>query len=340
MIRTFQPSRITALSLLLALALGVSYAPSAGAQSDPLPSWNDGQTKRAIIAFVTRVTKEGGPDFVPISERIATFDNDGTLWVEKPLPNELYFVLSRVKELAAKDPALRERQPYKAALEGDAAYFHEVGAKAVVELLVATHSGMTKEQFVAQARQFLQKERHPTLNRPYTATTYQPMTELLAYLRANGFQTWICSGGTVDFMRVFAAQVYGIPPERTIGSVVKRDSRMLEGQRVIWELPELDSINDKEVKPVNIDRQIGMRPVFVGGNVGNAGDIAMMEYSKGRTGPSLQLLINHDDEAREFAYAEKDNFSLDAAKKNGFTVVSIKSDWKTVFVAGRAAVAR
>ena len=338
--RAFHPSRRAAPSLLLALTLVAFFAPLAHAQSDPLPSWNDVQAKRAIIAFVKRVTKAGGPDFVPIAERIATFDNDGTLWVEKPLPNELYFVLSRVRELAAKDPALRERQPYKAALEGDAAYFHEVGARAVVELLVATHSEMTQEQFAATARQFLKTERHPKLNRPYTATTYQPMIELLAYLRANGFQTWICSGGTVDFMRAFGAQVYGIPPERTIGSVIKRDSRMIDGRRVIWELPELDSINDKEVKPVNIDRQIGMRPIFVGGNVGNAGDIAMMEYSKGRAGPSFQLLINHDDEAREFAYAEKDNFSLDAAKKNGFTVVNIKSDWKTVFVAGRAAVAR
>ncbi len=338
--RTFHRSQITALGLLLALLLSVSFAPSASAQSDPLPSWNDVQAKRAIIAFVKRVTKAGSPDFVPIAERIATLDNDGTLWVEKPLPNELYFVLSRVKELAAKDPALRERQPYKAALEGDAAYFHEVGARAVVELLVATHSEMTQEQFAALARQFLRTERHPKLNRPYTATTYQPMIELLAYLRANGFQTWICSGGTVDFMRVFAAQVYGIPPERTIGSVIKRESRMLDGRRVIWELPALDSINDKDVKPVNIDRQIGLRPIFVGGNVGNAGDIAMMEYSKGRTGPSFQLLINHDDEAREFAYAEKDNFSLDAAKKNGFTVANIERDWKTVFVASKAASSR
>ena len=158
------------------------------------------------------------------------------------------------------------------------------------------------------------------------------MIELLAYLRANGFQTWICSGGTVDFMRVFAAQVYGVPAEQTIGSELKRDSRMLDGRRVVWRLAEMDSVNDKTMKPVNIDRQIGVRPLFVGGNVGNAGDIAMMEYSKGRTGPSCQLLINHDDAAREFAYAEKDNFSLDAAKQNGFTVVNIKSDWKTVFV--------
>ena len=335
MVRTFRPSPGAARGLLL--ALGVFFAPLAHAQSDALPSWNDGQTKKAITAFVHRVTNAGGPDFVPLPERIAVFDNDGTLWAEKPLPNEIYFLLSRVKELAAKDPTLRERQPFKAALEGDAAYFHEVGAKAVLELLLATHSEMSQEQFAATARRFLQAERHPKLSRPYTATIYQPMIELLAYLRANGFQTWICSGGTADFMRVFTTQTYGIPPERIIGSVIKRDSRVLDGRRVVWLLPQIDSVNDKEFKPVNIDRQIGIRPTFVGGNVGNGGDIAMMEYSKGRTGASFQLLINHDDEVREFAYVEKDNFSIDAAKKNSFAVVSIKSDWKTVLIGGQAA---
>lgn len=315
-------------ALICAIAFTTSFA-----QSDPLPSWNEGKAKQSIVDFVAKVTDPRSRDFVPSAERIATFDNDGTLWVEKPLPNELYFVLARVRSLAAKDSSVRQRQPYKAALEGDEAYFHEAGARAVVELLVATHAEMTREQFSEAARQFLKTQRHPKLNRPYTATAYQPMIELLGYLRANGFQTWICSGGSVDFMRAFAAQVYGVPPERTIGSVLKRDSRMLDGRRVIWELPELDSINDKEVKPVNIDRQIGLRPLFVGGNVGNGGDIAMMEYSKGRTGPSFQLLINHDDDAREFAYAEKNDFSLDAAKKQGFVVVNIKGDWKTVFVA-------
>jgi phosphoserine phosphatase len=315
----------TLLSLFLAIALVSSSTPHTRAQSDPLPSWNNGNTKRAIIAFVKRVIKPNSADFVPLAERIATFDNDGTLWVEKPMPNELYFALSRVKELTAKDASLRERQPYKAAFEGDASYFQQLSARDFFELFVASHSQMTQEQFASAARQFLKTEQHPRLNRPYTATTYRPMIELLAYLRANGFQIWICSGGTADFMRVFASQVYGVPPERTIGTVFKRDSRMLDGRRVIWELPELDSINDKEVKPVNIDRQIGIRPVFVGGNVGNSGDIAMMEYSKGRTGPSFQLLINHDDEVREFAYAEKDNFSLDAASKNGFTVVNMKT---------------
>lgn len=312
-------------------ALGLFLAQLCHAQSEPLPSWNDGQTKRTIVAFVQGVTKQGGPDFVPLPERVAAFDNDGTLWVEKPLPNEVYFVLSGIKRLAAQDPALRERQPFKAALEGDSSYFREAGAKAVLELLLATHSNMTQEQFASAAREFIETGRHPTLGRPYAATAYRPMLELLAYLRDNGFQTWMCSGGTADFMRAFAAQTYGIPPEQIIGSVLKRDSRMLDGRRVVWLLPEIDSINDKDMKAVNIDRQIGMRPVFVAGNVGNAGDIAMMEYSKGRDGPSFQLLINHDDEAREFAYREANDFSLDSAQKNGFAVANIKRDWKTVF---------
>jgi hypothetical protein len=339
----YQSIRRKVMIALIVAALGFSVIQSVGsqrAQADPLPSWNDGPVKRAIIDFVTRVTKQGGPDFVPVGDRIATFDNDGTLWAEKPLPNEVYFVLARLKEMAAKDPSLKERQPFKAALDGDAAYFHEAGAQAVLELLLATHTRMTQEQFADEARRFIEKERHPKLNRPYTAVVYQPMIELLAYLRANQFQTWLCSGGTVDFMRVFALGAYGIPPEQIIGSEFKRESRREGDRLVVWRLPEIDAINDKDGKPVGIDRQIGARPILVAGNVFSGGDIAMMEYSKGRAGPSFQLLINHDDAEREFAYAEKDNFSLDAAKKFGFTVVNIKSDWKTIFAYPAASAAR
>jgi phosphoserine phosphatase len=328
---------------LIVAALGFSVVQPAGsqrAQPDPLPSWNDGPVKKAIIDFVARVTKPGGADFVPVEDRIAAFDNDGTLWVEKPLPNEVFFVLTRLREMAAKDPSLKERQPFKAALEGDAAYFHEAGAKAVLELLLATHTGMTQEQFAGEARRFIETERHPKLNRPYTALVYQPMIELLAYLRANQFQTWLCSGGTIDFMRVFALKTYGIPPEQVIGSEFKRESRREGDRLVIWRAPEIDAINDKDGKPVGIDRQVGERPIFVAGNVFSGGDIAMMEYSKGRAGPSFQLLINHDDAGREFAYAEKGNFSLDAAKKFGFAVVNIKSDWKTIFASPSASAAR
>src|SRR5262249_18595379 len=332
--------------ILIATALGFGAAQpviSRRAQTgrgDPLPSWNECAAKRGIIDFVTRVTREGGPDFVPVADRIATLDNDGTLWVEKPLPMEVYFLFARVSELAAKDPSLKERQPFKAALEGDAAYFHERGKKAVLELFVGTETGMDQEGFTAEARRFIEQWRHPKLDRPFTELAYQPMIELLAHLRKNGFQTWISSGGTVDFIRVYAPQIYGIPIDQIIGTELKRESRMEGGRLVVWRLPEIEMINDKEGKPVGIDRHIGKRPIFVAGNVGNNGDIAMMEYSKGRAGPSFQLLINHDDDAREFAYAEKDNASLDAAKKYGFTVVSIKSDWKTVFGMGQAAAAK
>ncbi|RJG05714.1 haloacid dehalogenase-like hydrolase [Noviherbaspirillum cavernae] len=317
--------------LLLLLALAGCQSAPLQAQKDPLPSWNDGPTKQTILGFVRRVTTEGSADFVPIADRIATFDNDGTLWAEKPLPNEVYFVFARVHEMAARDPSLREKQPFKAVLENDVAYFQQHGAKAIVELLVATHGNLTQEQFAAEVRRFLDTQHHPKLNRPFTATAYAPMLELLAYLRANGFQTWLCSGGTIDFMRVFSYQTYGIRPDQVIGTELKRESKVIDGRRVIWRLPAVESINDKETKPVGIDLHIGKRPVIAGGNVLSEGDIAMMEYSKGRQGPSLQLLIDHDDAEREFAYQEKDNVSLNAARQQGFTVVSVKRDWRNVF---------
>jgi hypothetical protein len=331
---------------MLAVALGFGAAQPAVSQrnqkggADPLPSWNDGAAKRGIIDFVTRVTRAGGPDFVPVADRIATLDNDGTLWVERPAPVEAYFVFSRVRELAASDPSLKDRPPYKAAFEGDMDYFREAGKKAFLDLFVATQSGMDQEQFAADAREFIEKWRHPKFDRTFTELAYQPMIDLLAYLRRNGFQTWICSGGTVDFLRVYAPHIYGVPIDQIIGSELKRESRMEGGRLVVWRLPEIETINDKGGKPVGIDRHIGQRPIFVAGNVLSGGDIAMMEYSKGRKGPSFQLLINHDDAEREFAYAEKDDASLNAAKKYGFTVVSIKNDWKTVFGMGQAALAK
>lgn len=331
---TIRRPRPIATRFLLALALaGAGGAPAAaqGPAADPLPSWNDGPAKRAIVGFVRRVTTEGGPDFVPVADRIAAFDNDGTLWAEKPLPTEVYFVLARVRELAARDPSLRQRQPFKAALEGDAAYFQEAGAPALARLLAATHGEMTQEAFAAEVGRFLSQERHPALNRPFTSAVYQPMLELLAYLRANGFQTWISSGGTLDFIRVFAPSVYGVPPERTIGSEMKRESRRVDGRLVVYRLGEPEHLNDKDGKPVGLDEHVGRRPLFVAGNVLSGGDVAMMEYSKGRRGPSFQLLVNHDDAAREFSYAEKDGASLRAAQAHGFTVVSIRSDWRQVF---------
>ena len=316
---------ITLLAFVLSGAL--QFAPGSQ-KTDPLPSWNDGAVKQSIIAFVNKITTKDGADFVPESERIATFDNDGTLWVEKPIPIEIYFIGSRIRKMVEKDPSLRQRPSFKAAVERDIPFLQQELDRALPELLKAAYSNISQDQFEAEARQFIETQ-HPQIKVPYTQLTYPPMLELLAYLRANQFQIWICSGGTADFMRVFAPQLYGVPPERIIGTELKHESRDLDGRQVIWRLPEIESFNDKEAKAIHIEQKIGKHPVFVAGNVGGQGDIAMMKYSKERTGASFQLLINHDDRKREFMYGEAGNNSLDAAKKWGFTVVSIKNDWKT-----------
>jgi phosphoglycolate phosphatase-like HAD superfamily hydrolase len=297
---------------------------------DPLPSWNDGRVKQAITEFVSRVTTADSPDFVPVADRIATFDNDGTLWAEQPIVQGM-FVLTRLKEMAAADPSLNQKQPYKAALEGDMAYFKQAGEEAVMELLAATHANITQEQFEQEVQTFFQTGVHPTLGVPYTQVTYKPMVELLKYLRANEFQTWICSGGGIDFIREVSQQIYGIPPQQVIGSSIKTEFIEQDGKATIWRLPELGRNNDKIGKPVGIDLHIGKRPVFAAGNERSGGDIAMLTYAQGRPGTSFQLLINHDDAQREFAYQESNNASLNAAQANGWQVVSIRNDWKQVF---------
>ncbi|MFO7596896.1 MAG: HAD family hydrolase [Desulfocurvibacter africanus] len=298
---------------------------------DPLPSWNDGPTKQAVLNFITAATTEGGPGFVPQEERIAVFDNDGTLWPEQPLA-QVQFALARVRDMAERDPSLKERQPFKAALAGDLAYFaHDTGHAKAMELLAATHANMTQEAFEAEVRRFFATARHPTLNAPYTTLAYAPMVELLVHLRAHGFQTWICSGGGIDFIRAVSQRMYGIPPEQVIGSSLEEKFTEKSGKWVLWREPKIGFVNDKGDKPVGIDLHIGRRPVFAAGNVRSGGDVAMLVYSQGRNGPSFQLLVNHDDAAREFAYAEKDNASLKAAKRNGWTVASIKNDWKEIF---------
>jgi phosphoserine phosphatase len=312
---------------LVAKAVPALAAPPPG----PLASWNDGAAKRAILEFVQKTVDPGSRDFIPPAERIAAFDNDGTLWVEKPLPNEVYFTLARIKAMAEKDPSLAAKQPYKAALEGDAAYFHEAGTSAVLELVMKTHSGMSQDDFRSEAEQFLASARHPKLDRPFDALVYRPMLEVLDYVRSNGYQTWICSGGDTDFMRVFTPRVYGIPAERVIGSEFKRETRVAGNHVTIWRLPQVQSLNDKAGKPVGLDARIGKRPALVAGNVLSGGDIAMMEYSKSRNGASLQLLVNHDDAEREFSYEEKDGASLGAARAHGFQVVSMAKDWNTLF---------
>lgn len=297
---------------------------------DPLPSWHSGTAKTAILEFVHQTTTQGNPSYIPPEERIATFDNDGTLWPEKPLIQGM-FVLEGLKKMAETEPTLREKQPFKAALEGDIAYMKEAGEEAVMELLALIHGNQTQAQFESKVRAFFANNVHPTLNVPYTQLAYQPMIELITYLRNNGFQTWICSGGGIDFIRMISQPMYGIPPQQVIGSSLKKEFIEQEGTSELWRKAELGSFNDKTIKPVNLNLHIGKRPVFSAGNVRNGGDIAMLTYSQGNKYPSLQLLINHDDPEREFAYGESSNDSLNHAKQKGWQVISIKEDWKEVF---------
>jgi len=323
-----------AIAFVITVTLLIKMISPTSAQviDDPLPSWNNGEVKQSIIEFVARITTENSSDFVPIADRIATFDNDGTLWVEQPTYNQVLFVIARVENLAANDPSLQQKPPFKAILEKDMAYLSQLSEADVMALLAATHSNMTQEQFEIEVRSFYETAIHPTLQVPITQVTYKPMRELLDYLRANGFQTWICSGGGIDFMRPITEQVYGIPPQQVIGSSLKKEFTDRDGEPVIWRLPEVGRVNDKAGKPIGIDSHIGKHPVFAAGNVKSGGDIAMLTYSQGRSGASFQLLINHDDAQREFAYQEPDNASLNAAQANGWQVVSIKNDWQTVFL--------
>ena len=315
--------------VLIAIAIA-SIPAKQGRCADPLPSWNDGEVKAAIVQFVTAVVTKGGPKYVPAEQRIATFDNDGTLWSEQPVVQGM-FLMHRLKKMAKKDPSIRTRQPFKAALENDKEYLKEEGMPAILELFAATHTGMSQEEFETEVTDFFAEARYPKLGSPVGQVVFQPMLELLDYLRGNDFKVYICSGGGIDFMRVMSNQLYGIPREQVIGSSIKKDLKLVKGRWVLTRTAGLGSFNDKEVKPVNIDLHIGMRPLLAMGNVRSGGDFGMLSYSQGRKGPSLQLLVNHDDEEREFAYAEKDNASLNAAKSNGWLVASIKNDWRSVF---------
>jgi phosphoserine phosphatase len=314
--------------ILLTLAITVLVASSAFAET--LPSWNEGLTKKAIVDFVTSVTSPDSSNYVPQTERIATFDNDGTLWSEKPLVQGM-FLLHQLERMAKKDPSIRTKQPFKAAFEHDKEYLHKAGMPAIVELFAATHAGMSQKKFDSAVEEFFAISKHPTLDVPYRQVVFQPMIELLDYLRANGFKIYICSGGGIDFMRGVSAELYGIPPEQVIGSSMKKELQQVDGKWVLSRTGKRILLNDKEVKAVNIGLHIGRRPLLAMGNVRSGGDIGMLSYSQGREGPSLQLLVNHDDEKREFAYAEADNASISAAKVYGWLVVSIKNDWKSVF---------
>jgi phosphoserine phosphatase len=304
-----------------------------------LASWNDTPTRAAIVDFVGRVTTEGGPDYVPPSERVTTFDNDGTLWCEKPMPIELGFILLRLAEMAEADEALREKQPWKAAREqdhhwlGGAITKHYHGDDADVKVLMAgilqAFAGKSVEEYAAAADSFLRGGKHPTLDRTFHACGYRPMVELLRYLEANGFTNYIASGGDRDFMRPVTEEIYGIPSERVIGSA--NALRYLEDEDggTLTYAAEPDVFDDGPVKPVRIWSRIGRRPVVAGGN--SNGDIQMLRYAGGKGRPALRLLVLHDDEEREFSYTAGAEASLQQAEQDGWTVVSIKNDWSTVF---------
>jgi haloacid dehalogenase-like hydrolase/2'-5' RNA ligase superfamily protein len=304
------------------------------ASVDPLPSWNEVSAKQSILEFVSKVTKEGSPDFVPVAERIATFDNDGTLWCEQPLPVQLFFAIDRVKALAPQHPEWKEEQPFKAILEDDMKSVFAGGEKGLMELMMATHSGMTTEEFEVIVNDWIATAKHPKYKRPYTELVYQPMLEALAYLRANGFKTYIVSGGGIEFMRPWTEKVYGIPPEQVVGSSIKVRYELRDGQPVLVRLPELDFNDDKAGKPVAIHKFIGRRPVMAFGN--SDGDFEMLEWTMAGKGPRFGLIVHHTDADREFAYDRKAGLArlakgLDEAPKRGWVVVDMKKDWTRVF---------
>jgi phosphoglycolate phosphatase-like HAD superfamily hydrolase len=308
---------------------------AAGAQAaDPLPSWNEGQARKAILEFVAKVTKKGGPAFVPVAERIATFDNDGTLWAEQPMYVQLIFALDRVKALAPQHPEWQSQEPFASLLKGDVKSALAGGEKAIAEIIMATHAGMTTEEFERTVRAWIATARHPKTGKRYTEMVYQPMRELLAYLRANGFKTFIVSGGGIEFMRPWAEQVYGIPPEQIVGSSIRTKFELRDGTPALVRLPEINFIDDGPGKPVGIQMHIGRRPIAAFGN--SDGDLAMLQWTAAGSGPRFCLYVHHTDAAREWAYDRDSHIGrldqgLEEARAKGWTVVSMKDDWKRVF---------
>jgi hypothetical protein len=320
---------MTRKTIFLLIALPSCNTPIAKEEApDPLPSWKETTIKQAIITYVKTITDSTSTDFIPVNDRLATFDNDGTLWAERPYVQEL-FAFYQVNKMVEKNPKLKSEQPYKAVLENDKQYFKNGGEKALLQLISSTHAGMTEDEFELSVKDFFSSASYPGRNVPIRQITYQPQLELLDYLRANRFTIFICTGGTVEFVRGISQELYGIPKFQVIGTTFKY--KFIDSTVSIMREPSAALLNDKEGKPVGIQMHIGQRPVFACGNEGGEGDIAMLKYSQESRYPSFQLLINHDDAAREFAYTEKSNASLNAASKNNWHVVSMKDDWKQVF---------
>ncbi len=329
----FLTQRVT-LMLIVLIAMIVGSV-QALAQTDPLPSWNDTAPKKAIVAFVEKVTKGGSPSFVKPEERMATFDNDGTLWAEQPMYFQFLFAMDRVKALAPQHPEWKTEEPFKSVLAGDMKGLLASGEKGVLEIVARTHSGMTTSEFDQIAREWFKTARHPRFKRPYNEMVYRPMLELLAYLRANGFKTFIVSGGGVEFMRAFATEAYGIPPDQIVGSMGKLEYEMRNGTPMLIKLPQVLFIDDKAGKPEGIQSFIGQRPIFAFGN--SIGDQQMLEWTAGGRGARFMGLVHHDDAEREWAYGAESKIGtfsdalMAEAKENGWTVVSMKDDWKSIF---------
>jgi phosphoglycolate phosphatase-like HAD superfamily hydrolase len=320
-----------------ALALGFVTLPHghAMAQGDPLPSWNDGAARKSITDFVTRVTTQGGADFVPVEQRIATFDNDGTLWCEQPVYFQVAFAFDRVKAMASQHPEWRMTQPFKAVLDKDTKALAASGDKGLLQIMTVTHAGMTTDDFLKTVLEWTASARHPRFNRPYTELVYQPMLELLAYLRANGFKTFVVSGGGIEFMRPWMEKVYGIPPEQVVGSsgMVKFQAGA-NGKPELIKLAKVEFIDDGPGKPVGINRFIGRRPIFAFGN--SDGDLQMLQWTAAGEGARFAGIVHHTDAEREYAYDRRSKIgkldkALDEAGAKGWTVVDMKRDWKTIF---------
>jgi haloacid dehalogenase-like hydrolase len=325
-------------ALLLVLLAGTLHGlafETARAQTDPLPSWNEGTVKKSITDFVTRVTSEGGPDFVAVPERIATFDNDGTLWCEQPIYFQVAFAFDRIRAMAPQHPEWKSKQPFRALLEGDKKTLAAAGEAGLLPIIAATHAGMTVEDFTKTVIDWTAAARHPRFNRPYTELVYQPMLELLFYLRANGFKTFIVSGGGIEFMRPWTEKVYGIPPEQVVGSsgMVKFQFGA-NGKPELMKLAKIEFVDDGPGKPVGINRFIGRRPIFAFGN--SDGDLQMLQWTTAGEGARFAGIVHHTDAEREYAYDRQSKVGkldkvLDEAAAQGWTVVDMKRDWKTIF---------
>ena len=335
---TRAPMRVR-LARLGVLALVTAWFSGAAAQTDPLPSWNEGPAKQSIVAFVTDVTREGSPDFVPGPERVATFDNDGTLWVEQPIYVQFVFALDRVKALAPLHPEWKDKQPFKAVLEGDMATLGAAGEHGAAAIIAATHAGMTPEEFRQDVKDWLATARHPHYGRRYDELVYQPMLEVLTYMRANGFKTYIVSGGGIEFIRAFAEERYGIPPEQIVGSSIVTKFERPDGRPILFRLPQINFVDDKDGKPVGIEEHIGRRPVAAFGN--SDGDLEMLQWTtEAGARRRLGVVVHHTDAEREYAYDRQSKVGrldrvLDAAADDRWTVVDMKRDWKNIFAFGQ-----